>query len=187
MDWQAAKDWVIWVFSESYLGRVQRWDYLKQRLMLLAAGLTLGLGMFLLMVAGSTLVLAVYMVAAIPLWFVLFFRGMTLDIQRLHDMDLSGWWLLLVIGLSFIPAIGILAGFVALVVFFLVPGTPGANRFGMVAVDVAAPVVKREVPPVSKSFAQLVQAQPVAKKKRVKAWAKPVKKSAAKAKKKGRA
>lgn len=180
MDWQAVKDWVVWVFSESYKGRVGRWDYLTQRLMLLAAGLALGFLMFLLIISGSTLVLAAYMLTAIPVWFVLFYRGLTLDIQRLHDMDLSGWWLLLVFGLSLIPAIGVIAGLVALGVFFLVPGTEGPNRFGGGVMGVGGS--PRIVPPVSKSFAQLVQAQPVTRKKVVKAAAKPVKKASPKKK-----
>ena len=42
--------------------------------------------------------------------------------RRLHDTDKSAWWLL--IGL--IP----LVGAIVLIVFFVQPGTPGANRFG---------------------------------------------------------
>ena len=43
-------------------------------------------------------------------------------IRRLHDTDRSGWWLLLV----FVPLIGGLV----LLVFFVLDGTPGSNRFG---------------------------------------------------------
>jgi uncharacterized membrane protein YhaH (DUF805 family) len=43
-------------------------------------------------------------------------------VRRLHDTDRSGWWLL--IGL--IPLIGI----IVLLVFFVMPGTTGDNRFG---------------------------------------------------------
>lgn len=42
--------------------------------------------------------------------------------RRLHDTDRSGWWLL--IGL--IPLIGA----IVLLVFFVLPGTQGSNRFG---------------------------------------------------------
>ena len=42
--------------------------------------------------------------------------------RRLHDIDRSGWWLLI----GFIPLIGI----IVLIVFFATRGTPGANRFG---------------------------------------------------------
>lgn len=42
--------------------------------------------------------------------------------RRLHDIDRSGWWLLI----GFIPLIGL----IVLIVFFAKSGTPGPNRFG---------------------------------------------------------
>jgi len=42
--------------------------------------------------------------------------------RRLHDTDRSGWWLLL----AFVPLIGGLV----LLVFLVLDGTPGSNRFG---------------------------------------------------------
>lgn len=42
--------------------------------------------------------------------------------RRLHDIDRTGWWLL--IGL--VPVIG----WIVLIVWFCTPGTRGANRFG---------------------------------------------------------
>ena len=44
------------------------------------------------------------------------------SVRRLHDLDKSGWWLLL----GFIPLIGALV----LLYWFCLPGTPGDNRFG---------------------------------------------------------
>ncbi|MBT8459557.1 MAG: DUF805 domain-containing protein [Boseongicola sp.] len=46
----------------------------------------------------------------------------TVGIRRLHDRDMSGWWMLLM----FIPAIGSLA----LLVLFVLPGSAGPNTFG---------------------------------------------------------
>ena len=43
-------------------------------------------------------------------------------IRRLHDRDLSGWWILL----NLIPLIGALV----LMVIYALPGTVGRNRFG---------------------------------------------------------
>lgn len=175
MDWQAMKDWVVWVYTESYKGRIGRLDYLKQRILLFASALVLGLLGMLLVMAESVIVLAVYVLAVIPVWFTLVYRGITLDIQRLHDMGLSGWWVLLVFGLSLIPGLGAIAGIVAIIVFFLVPGTDGPNRFD------STPVKVRPLPtPPSKSFAQLVQRD-------VAASAKPAPKPTPKAKAKKKA
>ena len=43
-------------------------------------------------------------------------------VRRLHDTDRSGWWLLI----AFIP----LVGAIVLLVFFVLEGNKGDNRFG---------------------------------------------------------
>ena len=48
--------------------------------------------------------------------------GIAVSVRRLHDLDRSGWWLLL----GFIP----LVGTIILIVWFCTRGTPGPNRFG---------------------------------------------------------
>jgi uncharacterized membrane protein YhaH (DUF805 family) len=48
--------------------------------------------------------------------------ALSVGIRRLHDTNRSGWWML--IGL--IPLLGGLV----LLVFYVLPGTPGSNRFG---------------------------------------------------------
>ena len=48
--------------------------------------------------------------------------GLSVAIRRLHDIDHSGWWVL--IGL--IPIIG----FIVLLIFYLREGDPGENRYG---------------------------------------------------------
>jgi len=53
--------------------------------------------------------------------------GLAVGARRLHDMDYSGWWLLL----ALVPVIGS----IALIVWFCMPGTAGANRFGDVSVQ----------------------------------------------------
>jgi uncharacterized membrane protein YhaH (DUF805 family) len=52
----------------------------------------------------------------------LFLPGLAMTIRRLHDIDRSGWWIL--IGL--IPFVG----FIVLIVFYCTDGTKGPNRFG---------------------------------------------------------
>jgi uncharacterized membrane protein YhaH (DUF805 family) len=48
--------------------------------------------------------------------------SIAVGVRRLHDIDRSGWWLLI----GFIPLIGI----IVLIVWACMRGTPGDNRFG---------------------------------------------------------
>lgn len=48
--------------------------------------------------------------------------SLALSVRRLHDTNRSGWWLLV----ALIPFLGALV----LIVFSLLDGTPGPNRFG---------------------------------------------------------
>ena len=54
---------------------------------------------------------------------ILLIPNFALDVRRLHDIDKSGWWLLLAI----LPFIGLLV----LIYWFVQPGTAGTNRFGI--------------------------------------------------------
>lgn len=49
--------------------------------------------------------------------------SLAIGVRRLHDLDKSGWWMLLVL----IPLLGALI----LLVLFVMKGTTGPNRFGM--------------------------------------------------------
>lgn len=62
--------------------------------------------------------IALDIVVSIPL----ILTGVSLAVRRLHDSDRSGWWLLI----SFVPFGGIV-----LLVFYLLPGTPGPNRHSL--------------------------------------------------------
>lgn len=48
--------------------------------------------------------------------------GIAVGVRRLHDIDRSGWWYLII----FIP----LVGFLVLIYWFVQPGTSGSNQFG---------------------------------------------------------
>ena len=52
----------------------------------------------------------------------LFVPGIAFGVRRLHDIDRTGWWALLV----FLPFIGL----IILIIWFCTRGTNGANRFG---------------------------------------------------------
>lgn len=62
-------------------------------------------------------------------WLAVLIPGIAVTVRRLHDRNLSGWWYLGFIVLSFIPIVGIIAS-LAFLVFMLLDGTPGPNRFG---------------------------------------------------------
>lgn len=51
-----------------------------------------------------------------------FIPNLAVTIRRLHDTDKSGWFVLI----GFIPLIGA----IVLLIFYLIEGTPGPNRFG---------------------------------------------------------
>ena len=53
---------------------------------------------------------------------ILFLPGLAVQVRRLHDLDKSGWWLLLAI----IP----LVGWIILLVWYCTRGTSGPNRYG---------------------------------------------------------
>ena len=55
---------------------------------------------------------------------VLLLPSLAVQVRRLHDMERSAWWLLLLV-----PPITIIGGFVLLIMSAF-PGTPGPNRYG---------------------------------------------------------
>lgn len=57
--------------------------------------------------------------------------SLAVAVRRLHDIDRSGWWVLI----ALIPIIGV----IVLLVFFVQDGTPGPNRFGPSPKRQAAP------------------------------------------------
>ncbi len=70
-----------------------------------------------------------------------FLPMISVQVRRLHDRDLSGWWYLASIALGMIPFVGLLAT-IALLVSNVLKGKPGANRFGRdpLGVDTSADV-----------------------------------------------
>ncbi|MGO9781146.1 MAG: DUF805 domain-containing protein [Streptosporangiaceae bacterium] len=64
-------------------------------------------------VAGTILDILV----GIPLWL----AGLSLTVRRLHDANHTGWWW----WIGLVPIVG----WIVLLVFYLVPGTPGPNRY----------------------------------------------------------
>ena len=56
--------------------------------------------------------------------------GLAVGVRRLHDTDRSGWWLLI----GFVP----LVGGIVLLVFMIMSGTRGPNRFGADPIETTA-------------------------------------------------
>ena len=52
----------------------------------------------------------------------LFLANLSVSFRRLHDTNRSGWWLLLYL----LPCIGE----IILIIFWLLPSTPGPNAYG---------------------------------------------------------
>ena len=103
------------LFFSNYInfeGRSNRGEYWWAFLAIILISFVLGIidGMLGIMVLGAIFSLA----TLIP--------GIAIGVRRLHDIDKSGWWLL--IGL--VPVVG----FIVLIYFFIQKPTPGPNRFG---------------------------------------------------------
>lgn len=62
-------------------------------------------------------------------WLATLIPTIAVNVRRLHDRDMSGWWYLGFIVVSMIPLVGLIAAIGYLVLMFL-PGTAGPNRFG---------------------------------------------------------
>ncbi|AKM07845.1 DUF805 domain-containing protein [Pelagerythrobacter marensis] len=66
----------------------------------------------------------------LPLWWLAtVIPNVAVNVRRLHDRDMSGWWFLGLVVVGIIPFIGLIAS-IAYLVLMLLPGTPGPNRFG---------------------------------------------------------
>ena len=65
---------------------------------------------------GIVLLLVIFVV-----YLLFFIVGLALAVRRLHDTDKSGWWYFI----SFVPFGGLV-----LLIFFIMGGTPGPNRYG---------------------------------------------------------
>ena len=58
------------------------------------------------------------------------FLLLPVNVRRLHDRNMSGWWMLAFIVGGMIPYVGPVVGFVQFIVLGCLDGTPETNRFG---------------------------------------------------------
>ena len=95
------------------------WWVLFVTLLQVAASIVLTVFLIVFQDAGflQWLGVMIFMVVALAL----ILPSIAVSVRRLHDRDLSGWWYLL----GFVPL-----GSIVLFVWYVLPGTPGPNRFG---------------------------------------------------------
>jgi uncharacterized membrane protein YhaH (DUF805 family) len=106
-------------------GRSRRMEYWSYSLFVVVVASILLLPM-LIMGDGASGLLAI----PVGLWFIAnIIPGIAVAIRRWHDLDQSGWFYLLFAVLGAIPFIGVIAGLVNLVWFFM-QGTVGENQYG---------------------------------------------------------
>jgi uncharacterized membrane protein YhaH (DUF805 family) len=115
MDFATAVKTVVMQKYANFSGRAIRSEYWWFVLAYIIAYLVLAIVDYVL---GAQLLTAILSLALLS-------PSIAVGVRRLHDLDKSGWWLLL----GLIPIVGLI-----LIYWFCQPGTPGANRFGPPAI-----------------------------------------------------
>jgi uncharacterized membrane protein YhaH (DUF805 family) len=146
-------------------GRLGRLAYLKRMLFVLSIAVIATASLFMLAVYDFpmlSLKILSWMVIIVLIVAIIFavVANITLNVRRLHDMNLSGWWFLGLFLLQFVlTAIGeILFGIdsveaihgslnvLFILFYFAVPGSRGANKYGPAhGVEVTAEEVVNEI------------------------------------------
>jgi len=112
-----------WKKYGDFDGRAQRpefwWWILFVTLLQIAASIVLTVLLVVFQNAGFLQWLGVLIFMIVVLAVIL--PSIAVSVRRLHDRDLSGWWYLL----GFVPF-----GSIVLLVWYVLPGTPGSNRYG---------------------------------------------------------
>jgi uncharacterized membrane protein YhaH (DUF805 family) len=97
-----------------FSGRAARSEFWLWQLFIFLAAIVVGV-VDALIEPDSSVVSSLWSVAVLV-------PSIAVAIRRLHDADISGWWLMLI----FVP----LVGFVMLIIWWIGEGTVGYNRFG---------------------------------------------------------
>jgi uncharacterized membrane protein YhaH (DUF805 family) len=112
-------NWVLDILKNKYVkfdGRAGRPEYWYFFLFNIVVGVIFGIigGVS----GGPTLIDVLYFLFVLAV----LLPGIAVTIRRLHDQDRSGWFILL----AFIPIVG----GIILLIFMVLPGSSGDNRFG---------------------------------------------------------
>lgn len=113
-------EWMLKPFHQyaDFKGRARRKEYWLFTLFIIIVSLVLS---FIDHTAGFTLGSNTGVLGFI-FYLAIFVPSLAVGVRRLHDIDKSGWFILL----GFIPLIGA----IALIILMCLPGTQGDNRFG---------------------------------------------------------
>jgi uncharacterized membrane protein YhaH (DUF805 family) len=103
-------------------GRAPRSEYWWYQLFLVLVVLGWVLGVGLLAALRLSPVAGILGIALLVFYVASIVPGLAVIARRLHDSDHSGWWFLI----SFVPYIGVFI----LLIFLVLPSTPGYNRYG---------------------------------------------------------
>lgn len=71
------------------------------------------------------------LLVAIAVGIIALFLLLPVSVRRLHDRDMSGWWLLAFLIGGVLPFVGLFVGIAQFVIMGCLDGTPGRNRYGM--------------------------------------------------------
>ncbi|MEM1105776.1 MAG: DUF805 domain-containing protein [Pseudomonadota bacterium] len=116
----------VGLFFKNYAtfnGRSRRAEYWWPSLMFLLAYLAFFIATAGLSGAGDAgaLIAGLVGVAFLVFGVAIIIPSIAVSIRRLHDRDMSGWWYLLIL----VPF-----GSLVLLIFFVMPGTKGPNKYG---------------------------------------------------------
>jgi uncharacterized membrane protein YhaH (DUF805 family) len=114
-------------FFFSFRGRLSRFGYWS----VIFAGLLVGVAVYIILapfnswvfgtaITTDTLLIELFWLAIAAFFLATYLSILSACVRRLHDLDFSGWWALLLLIISF-PA---------LVILGCIPGDTGKNRFG---------------------------------------------------------
>lgn len=125
----------IRTFFERYTdfqGRSRRseywWVVLAYFLLVVAASILVG---FIGGMAGGSLNVLGYLFAGIfaLIYLAILIPGIALSVRRFHDLNQTGWLVLVFVLLSFVPLIGFVVS-IGWLIWFAMPGTVGPNKYG---------------------------------------------------------
>ncbi len=108
-------------------GRASRSEYWYFIAFNFLISVILGVGGTLLFIQSSTAGIIMYSLLVIY-WLGVFIPSITVTIRRLHDLDKSGFWYLIVFILGLIPIIGFIFS-IGIFIYLAFKGTEGNNRF----------------------------------------------------------